>query len=94
MVEYPYGRNGEPHCHYQETATRDELAQSGAIGDNEVVFDGDTVYLYEAPSDDDPARGHFSEWQRQDNGQYTQTNGISGDDGMCYKRFNDAVTQA
>lgn len=89
MTEYPYGRNGEVVCYYESKVTEDELRLSGDIGDNEVYFDGDTVYLYEAPMEDDPGRGHYSVWVPSESGQYKQEDSISGDDGMCYERFKE-----
>lgn len=69
----------------------EELQELNEIRDNEVVFDGDVVYLYEAPAEDGPVRGHYSKWHKQDNGRYQQGDAFSGDDGMCYRWFQSAV---
>lgn len=89
MTDYPYGRSGEPICYYKGEVSEEDLRVSGGLGDNEVHFDGDTVYLYEAPAEDDPGRGHYSVWHKMDDGRYKQGDAISGDDGMCYDKFQE-----
>lgn len=87
MDEYPYGRKGYPHCFYQDTATKSEFESSTRTGDNEMTIEGDIVYLYEAPTDDDKGRGHYSIWRHVDADEYEKVGAISGDDGMCYEKY-------
>jgi hypothetical protein len=88
MTDYPYSRSGEPVCYYKGEVSERELRESAEVGDNQVVFDDDRVYLYEAPAEDDPGRGHFTVWNKKDDGRFKQGDAISGDDGMCYKKFS------
>lgn len=89
MVEYPYGRSGEPLCYYNDAVSEAKLKKSSEVGDNELELDGSTAYLYEAPSEDDTGRGHFSVWERTHEDRFEQVEGVSGDDGMCYEKFED-----
>jgi hypothetical protein len=89
MTEYPYGRSGEPLRFYDEVATEQDLRETADIGDNQVYITKDKIYVYEAPSEDDPARGHFSVWESTTEGVFKQVSGISGDDGMCYKKYKE-----
>lgn len=91
MTNYPYGRSGYPHCHSKETATENQLRASAETGDNDIIVTGNTIYLYEAPMEDDPGRGYYSVWENVDENTYEQTQGISGDDGLCYEKFQDQI---
>ena len=91
MTDYPYGRSGYPHCHGRDTLTKNQLEASAETGDNQFYISGDTLYLYEAPMESDPARGYYSVWERVEGDTYEQTYEISGDDGMCYEQFQKNV---
>lgn len=85
-------RQGKPVLHYTETATEEQLRDSGEFADNEVVFTGDgTVFLYEAPANDDPLRGHRSTWEKTEDGTYERVYDYSGLDGDVYRRFKNDV---
>lgn len=97
MVEYPYGRQGTAVVFYQDRI--DESAFDAVTedfdgemqNDNEVKRKGGKVYVYEAPMQDDPGRGHFSIWEPADTGTgFIQVEGISGDDGMIFEKFQNA----
>lgn len=90
MVSYPYGRSGYPELYqyHNSRVTKADFQNSAEIGDNEVHFGEDYVYLYEAPAEDDPGRGHYSMWEKADEG-YRQVAGMSGDDGMIYDKFQN-----
>lgn len=89
MTDYPYGRSGYPHCHSKDTATKNQLEASAETGDNEIHIKGNTIYLYEAPMEQDPGRGHYSVWEQVEGDTYKQVSDISGDDGMCYENFQN-----
>lgn len=91
MSDYPYGRKGTALVFYQDRVDEDAFDVTETAGDNEVKRDGETVYVYEAPQEDDKGRGHFSTWEPADSGTgYIQVDGISGDDGMIYEKFKNA----
>jgi len=90
MTEYPYGRSGSPIVFYQDTATDSDFEKVKNTGDNEIKRKGGSVYVYEAPADDDTGRGHLSEWEQQDDESYTPVDKISGDDGMIYDKFQQS----
>lgn len=91
MVEddYPYGRKGYPFCFHNGPVPREKLEDSGDFKDNEVSFEagGETVYLYEAPAEDDTGRGHYSIWNHMGGGMYECEYAISGDDGSMYDNY-------
>lgn len=93
MVEYPYGRSGEPLVYYQHNSTvpKEEFQETEDVGDNEVQFGDDgLLFVYEAPAEDDPGRGHYSVWEEVDDGaSYDQIEGMSGDDGMMFEKFQN-----
>lgn len=91
MPNYPYGRRGRPVKFYDEKATKSELKEAATVGDNEVSVEGELIYLYEAPAEDDPARGHFSAWKETSDGMFEKQDAISGDDGMCYKKYKNKI---
>ena len=89
MTEYPYGRQGILNCYNEDKVRLDELVNSGNDLDNECYVDGDTVYLYEAPIEQDSGRGYYSVWEHETEDVFTQVNAMSGDDGMIYERFEN-----
>lgn len=93
---YPYGRQGNPRCYYNEQVSLAQLKQSGRFEDNAVkFFDAERVaVLYEAPAEDDPARGHYSVWTARGGKQTyrkVEDKCITGDDGMCFEKFKSAT---
>lgn len=91
MGKYPYGRRGKPLRFYDEVVTEEELRESGEIGDNELEIKEELAFLYEAPAKDDPGRGHFSKWKKVGENSFKCVKGISGDDGMCKRKFDQSV---
>lgn len=91
MTSYPYGRRGIVSLYSEDTASLDELKSAGQQLDNETHKDGDTIYLYEAPVEQDPGRGYYSVWVRDGSHTYTQKEAMSGDDGMIYELFTDNI---
>lgn len=91
MTEYPYGRQGYPHCYHKETAVITQLEGSAETLDNQFSITGNTLYLYEAPTDSNPKHGYFSVWKVMDDSPhgntYEQVRSIEGDDQMCYEQF-------
>jgi len=92
MVSYPYGRSGEPLVYYQHNSEvpKEEFQETEEVGDNEIKFSEEYLYVYEAPSEDDPGRGHYSIWKEVNDGEfYKQESSMSGDDGMIFEKFQN-----
>jgi hypothetical protein len=91
---YPYGRRGVAYCHYKDSVSRTTLVESADIVDNAVTFydNGRVAVLYEAPTEKDPVRGHFSVWTpRGSTDNYQKVESMTGDDGMIYEKYNDTT---